>query len=129
MKKAFTVCLPRNDDSGNDGTLTSEAAEDVRGDVDDDSLWEPLDATDQLSIDQTLSKHCRQLQLQCYMHTLQLMVGDGLKEAQSTRPALGKASHISVLMHTSVNLHELFQTKFGTKIGIPAVCARWNLTV
>ena len=123
MKKAFTVCLAKNDGS-QDLTATPVDDEgtddDTQGDdnLDDDTLWEPLGYTDQTVVDQTLAAHCKQQRLGCYAHTLQLVVGDGLKEGRSARPALSKASRLSTLMHTSGLFRDQFEKKFGSKKGI-----------
>lgn len=139
MKKAFTVCLATIDETEERTSVSmaqssSDDTDDIQSqdgiDLDDDSIWELLDPADQETVDQTLAVHCKQQRLSCYAHTLQLTVGDGLKDARSARPALAKANRLSTLMHTSSSFRDSFEKKFGTAIGIPAaVCTRWNSTL
>ncbi len=69
-----------------------------------------------------------QHRLQCFAHTLQLVVGDGLKETRAVSSALAKVSRISSLLHTSTSFKEEFEKEFGQR-GVPAsVVTRWNST-
>lgn len=127
MKKAFTVCLFREDDANIDDNMSLDM--DEEGEVDDDSLWEPIEAVDQRSVDSTMARYCRHQRLQCYCHTLQLVVGDGLKDAKCLRPTLARACRLSSLLHTSSSFKDKFEDQFGTSVGIPAaVITRWNST-
>ena len=67
MHKAFTVCFP------------TEQEDDDDGDHLDPELWHDLTLEDQQTVDAALAKNQR---LQCLAHTLQLVVGDGLKETK-----------------------------------------------
>ncbi|XP_073468981.1 zinc finger BED domain-containing protein 4-like [Aquarana catesbeiana] len=70
-----------------------------------------------------------QTRLQCFAHTLQLVIGDGLKETKLVNAALAKASRLSSLLHTSTSFKEKFEEEFGQR-GIPAsVTTRWNSTL
>nr|XP_061819535.1 uncharacterized protein LOC133608356 [Nerophis lumbriciformis] len=65
--------------------------------------------------------------LQCFAHTLQLVVGDGLKETKVVSPSLSKLSKLSSLLHTSTTFKDVFDAEFGEQKGIPAaVNTRWN---
>lgn len=128
MKRAFTVCFPENDADSDDG---SEGGDDGdNDDLDDGSLWEELDEDVQQDIDSVLTRNCRKQRLQCFIHTLQLVVSDGLKETKTLRLAMGKAKKLSTLLHTSCTFKEAFENVFGRNKGIPAlVCTRWNSTL
>ncbi|XDV25941.1 hypothetical protein PO909_029765 [Leuciscus waleckii] len=52
---------------------------------------------DQQTVDAAMAKKQR---LQCFAHTLQLVVGDGLKETKVACPSLSKLSKLSSLLHT-----------------------------
>ncbi|XP_050923036.1 zinc finger BED domain-containing protein 4-like [Lates calcarifer] len=68
--------------------------------------------------------------LQCFAHTLQLVVGDSLKETKVVSPSLSKLSKLSSLLHTSTTFKDVFDAEFGEQKGIPAaVNTRWNLTL
>ncbi|CAF1621781.1 unnamed protein product [Adineta ricciae] len=64
------------------------------------------------------------LRLPCFIHTLQLVVKDGLKESNCSRSALAKVAQIAKLSHTSIPVAEKLQE---LKFSIPeAVITRWN---
>ncbi|XP_061880235.1 zinc finger BED domain-containing protein 4-like [Entelurus aequoreus] len=68
--------------------------------------------------------------LQCFAHTLELVVGDGLKETKVVSPSLSKLSKLSSLLHTSTTFKDVFDAEFGEQKGIPAaVNTRWNSTL
>lgn len=70
-----------------------------------------------------------QTRLQCFAHTLQLVIGDGLKETKLISAALAKTSRLSSLLHTSTSFKESFENEFGQR-GIPAcVTTCWNSTL
>ncbi|KAI4794639.1 hypothetical protein KUCAC02_031938 [Chaenocephalus aceratus] len=118
MRKAFTVCFP-----------TDQEDEDVdeEDDLDDPELWHDLSLEDQETVDAALAKEQR---LQCFAHTLQLVVGDGLKETKGTTSSLAKLSKLSSLLHTSTTFKDVFDAEFGEQRGIPAaVITRWNSTL
>uniref|UniRef100_A0A673ZZR7 Uncharacterized LOC115161945 n=1 Tax=Salmo trutta TaxID=8032 RepID=A0A673ZZR7_SALTR len=98
MRKAFTVCFP----------IEQEDEVHDEDHLDDPELWNDLTLEDQQTVDAAIAKKQR---LQCFAHTLQLVVGDGLKETKVMTPSLSKLSKISSL-------------------GIPvAVNTRWNSTL
>ena len=66
MRKAFTVCFPTEDDNSHDEES-----------VDDPELWHDLPPEEQQTVDSALPRKQR---LQCFAHTLQLVVGDGLNK-------------------------------------------------
>ncbi|KAJ4941207.1 hypothetical protein JOQ06_027494, partial [Pogonophryne albipinna] len=81
----------------------------------------------QETVDAALAKKQR---LQCFAHTLQLVVGDGLKETKGTTSSLAKLSKLSSLLHTSTTFKDVFDAEFGEQRGIPAaVTTRWNSTL
>ena len=61
---------------------------------DDDDIPEESEKTEEL------------LRLQCFIHSLQLVVKDGLKESACTRSAMAKVAEIAKLSHTSVPVAE-----------------------
>jgi hypothetical protein len=64
------------------------------------------------------------LRLPCFIHTLQLVVKDGLKETRCTRSAMAKVAEIAKLSHKSIPVAEKLQE---FKLTIPlAVITRWN---
>ncbi len=73
MKKAFTTCFPGHGDEDND--------------VDDPDIWDELTFEDQERTENSLSAKT-QTRLQCFAHTLQLVIGDGLKETKLVSAAL-----------------------------------------
>ncbi|CAF5136659.1 unnamed protein product [Rotaria magnacalcarata] len=62
--------------------------------------------------------------LPCFAHTLQLVVNNGLKEAETILGALEKVSAIAKLAHTSTKFAEKLDLM---KVLIPrAIITRWN---
>uniref|UniRef100_A0A4W5RNX8 HAT C-terminal dimerisation domain-containing protein n=1 Tax=Hucho hucho TaxID=62062 RepID=A0A4W5RNX8_9TELE len=115
MRKAFMVCFPIEQEEVHD-----------EDHLDHPELWNDLTLEDQQTVDAAIAKKQR---LQCFAHTLQLVVGDGLKESKVMTPSLLKFSKISSLLHTSTTFKEVFEAEFG-KRGIPAaVNTRWNSTL
>jgi hypothetical protein len=53
-----------------------DEADDV---LDDEDVWNDLQEEDQVQVDATVSTSCKR-RLSCFAHSLQLAVGDGLKE-------------------------------------------------
>uniref|UniRef100_A0AAY3ZWF3 HAT C-terminal dimerisation domain-containing protein n=1 Tax=Denticeps clupeoides TaxID=299321 RepID=A0AAY3ZWF3_9TELE len=116
MRKAFTVCFPSEQDDDDDGDH-----------LDDPELWCDLTLEDQQTVDVAMAK---KLRLQCFAHTLQLVVGDGLKETKMVSPSLSKLSKLSSLLHTSTTFKDVFDAEFGKQKSIPAaVNTRWNSTL
>lgn len=117
MRKAFTVCFPSE----------QEEDDDAGDNLDDPELWHDLTLEDQQTVDAAMAKKQR---LQCFAHTLQLVVGDGLKETKVACPSLSKLSKLSSLLHTSTTFKDIFDGEFGEHRGIPAaVSTRWNSTL
>lgn len=80
--------------------------------ADDDDILEEVEKGEEL------------LRLPCFIHTLQLVVKDGLKESACTRSAMTKVAEIAKLSHTSVPVAEKLQE---CKLSIPqAIITRWN---
>lgn len=118
MKRAFTVCFPQEEDD--------EVNDDDN--LDDAELWEDLSRDEQKTVDQMLTRGSPKRQ-QCFAHTLQLVVGDGLKDARIMNSVLAKCSKLSSLLHTSTTFKDAFEEKFKER-GIPAaVNTRWNSTL
>uniref|UniRef100_A0A8C7SEE1 HAT C-terminal dimerisation domain-containing protein n=1 Tax=Oncorhynchus mykiss TaxID=8022 RepID=A0A8C7SEE1_ONCMY len=116
MRKAFTVCFPIEQE---DEVLDEDH-------LDDPELWNDLTLEDQQTVDAPIAK---KQGFQCFAHTLQLVVGDGLKETKVMTSSLSKLSKISSLLHTSTTFKEVFEAEFGER-GIPAaVNTRWNSTL
>jgi hypothetical protein len=64
------------------------------------------------------------LRLPCFIHTLQLVVKDGLKGTRCTQSAMAKVAEIAKLSHKSIPLAEKLQE---FKLTIPiAIITRWN---
>uniref|UniRef100_A0A8C8GQ27 HAT C-terminal dimerisation domain-containing protein n=1 Tax=Oncorhynchus tshawytscha TaxID=74940 RepID=A0A8C8GQ27_ONCTS len=84
MRKAFSVCFP----------IEQEDEVHDEDHLDDPELWNDLTLEDQQTVDAAIAKKQR---LQCFAHTLQLVVGDGLKETKVMTPSLSKLSKISSL--------------------------------
>jgi len=117
MRKAFTVCFPSE----------KEEDDDAGDNLDDPELWHDLTLEDQQTVNAAMAKKQR---LQCFAHTLQLVVGDGLKETKVACPSLSKLSKLSSLLHTSTTFKDIFDGEFGEHRGIPAaVSTRWNSTL
>ncbi|KAJ8376339.1 hypothetical protein SKAU_G00069190 [Synaphobranchus kaupii] len=108
MKRAFTVCFPQEEDD--------EVNDDDN--LDDAELWEDLSRGEQETVDQVLTRGSPKRQ-QCFAHTLQLVVGDGLKDARIMNSAFAKCSKLSSLLHTSTTFKDAFEDRFGQR-GIPA---------
>ncbi|KAL3977407.1 claudin [Sarotherodon galilaeus] len=118
MRKAFTVCFP---------TEQGEEHDDDGDHLDDPELWHDLTLEDQETVGAAMAKTQR---LQCFAHTLQLVVRDGLSETKVASPSLSKLSKLSSLLHTSTTFKDVFEAEFGEQKGIPAaVITRWNSTL
>lgn len=65
--------------------------------------------------------------LSCFAHSLQLVIGDGLKEAKFISLAIAKASKLTSLLHSSTSFKNRFKATFGSGKSIPvANVTRWN---
>lgn len=126
MKKAFTVCFPS-------ATRTEWHESDDKGEEHDDlenvDLWEDVSETLQEDVD-PIQTSCQQLRLQCFAHSLQLVVRDGLKDTKIIICALAKVTKFWSLLHTTCGLKEAFEKMYGANRCIPsAVATRWNSTL
>ncbi|KAI7810944.1 hypothetical protein IRJ41_008551 [Triplophysa rosa] len=90
MKKAFKVVLAEDD---------SDDSEDEEDMADDRTF--PLGSRQRLS---------------CFAHSLQLVVGDGLKEVKCLSQAISKVSKIATLLHSSTIFKDKFETIFDSLI-------------
>uniref|UniRef100_A0A3Q1BM98 BED-type domain-containing protein n=1 Tax=Amphiprion ocellaris TaxID=80972 RepID=A0A3Q1BM98_AMPOC len=116
MRKAFTVCFPSEEGEVHDDDH-----------LDDPELWHDLSPDNQEVVDAAMARKQR---LQCFAHTLQLVVGDGLKDTKVTTSSLSKLSKLSSLLHTSTTFKEEFEAAYGERNSIPAaVNTRWNSTL
>uniref|UniRef100_A0A672S8E9 HAT C-terminal dimerisation domain-containing protein n=1 Tax=Sinocyclocheilus grahami TaxID=75366 RepID=A0A672S8E9_SINGR len=106
MKKAFKFVMAE------DHSDDSEDEEDMVG--------EPLDRNFTLGSRQRLS---------CFAHSLQLVVGDGLKEVKCLSQAMSKVSKLATLLHSGTIFKDKFEAVFGNGKSIPvATVTRWNST-
>ncbi len=106
MKKAFKFVMDHSDDSEDEEDMVGEG--------------EPLDRNFTLGSRQRLS---------CFAHSLQLVVGDGLKEVKCLSQAISKVSKLANLLHSSTIFKDKFEAVFGNGKGIPvATVTRWNST-
>ena len=73
----------------------------------DESIWEDLEGTDQETVSEALTINSKK-RLSCFAHSLQLVVGDGLKEISGTEigAAILKAHQLSKLLHRSTIFKE-----------------------
>lgn len=108
MKKAFTVTFHDQQDD-----LAIPAV-----DVDDPDLWADHD-----EVATNLGGMCR---LSCFAHSLQLVIGDGIKDTKSINCALAKASKLSSTLHTSSTFKDLFEKEFGQASIPQQSTTRWN---
>lgn len=69
--------------------------QDVENSSDEDELWK--DSCDDSSVDLITTER-----LSCFAHSLQLVVKDGMKELKPINAAMGKASRITTLLHSSI---------------------------
>lgn len=121
MKRAFTVCFPSDND------VEGEAYDDDL--LDDISIWQDINQAELSAVDNIIDRSGKKARLQCFCHTLQLVVGDAMKETKPIRSVLAKCSKISSQLHTVCGLKEAFEEAFGGRTSIPAdVCTRWNST-
>lgn len=106
MRKAFSLCFPTEQEDYDDGDH-----------LNDPELWHDLTLEDQLTVVAAMAKkQC----LQCFAHTLQLVVGDVLKETKVASPFLSEWSKLSSLLHTSTTFRDVFDAEFGEQKSFPA---------
>ncbi|KAL7879730.1 hypothetical protein SRHO_G00019840 [Serrasalmus rhombeus] len=119
MKKAFTVCFP--------STVTD--SEDGDNDLENGNLWEETSEEFQDDVE-SIQRSCRQQRLQCFAHSLQLVVRDGLKETKCINNAMAKLTKFCSLLHSTCSMKEAFEAQYGANHSIPsAVSTRWNSTL
>ncbi|XP_028430785.1 uncharacterized protein lrrc38b isoform X2 [Perca flavescens] len=78
MKKAFMVCF-----------LSATSSED--DDLENGDLWEDANEDNQNDVE-SIHSSCWQKRLQCFAHSLQLVVRDGLKDIQVLNSAMAKVT-------------------------------------
>ncbi|XP_038054668.1 zinc finger BED domain-containing protein 6-like [Patiria miniata] len=126
MKKAFKASFPQNLDESDDLTDPVDVEEFEQIDLDDESLWEEMDEVEADIINVALESNSTQ-RLACFAHTLQLVVGKGLKETRGMSNAIAKACKMASTLHRSTIFKERFETKIGLNRSIPkANATRWN---
>ena len=103
MRKAFSTCFPQH------GGEEDEEEEGVEG----DDMWTDLPVEDQERVDLFLQTKAQTRQ-QCFAHTLQLVVGDGLKDTKIANAALAKACKLSSLLHSSTSFKDIFERVWAT---------------
>lgn len=132
MRKAFSVCFPaamEQNFSSNGDELAATVYNDADC-LDDPDLWNDLDLGSQSLFDDAVDQGGKKKRLQCFTHSLQLTVGDGLRHTAAINLALSKCSKICTQLHSSCLVKEKFEDAFGKKLSIPAdVATRWNSTL
>ena len=97
MKAAFKVRFPTPD--------VTEEAEDEGENIEDEAVWHDLEEEDEEQVFTVLENSSKQ-RLSCFAHSLQLVIGDGLKETRGLATAIAKASRLSTLLHRSTVFKE-----------------------
>lgn len=98
--------------------------------LDDDSLWEDIDETDKVEVQQTVDRQCSS-RLSCFAHSLQLVVKDGLEKLTSApiRLITAKCCKLCNLVHQSALFREAFEINFGSGRSLPKPNdTRWSST-
>jgi len=114
MKKALDIMFYDLADTDNSQTVGGDC-------IDDPTLWEDIDG-----LQESLAAVGGR-QLPCFVHSLQLVVRDGLASLSFARAALGKVSKLANLVHQSPLFRSSFEEQFGTTSSIPETNAtRWN---
>ena len=113
MRKAFQVQFPTTvqedegeDSEGNDNHDTDEDDGSEDGENDGGNIWEDLDGADAEVVNDTIINSKQRLS--CFAHSLQLAIGDGLKETSNSGigGVILKARKLSKLLHKSIILKE-----------------------
>jgi len=91
--------------------------------LDDEELWQNLDNNQETLLDMAGSRQ----HLSCFAHSLQLVIGDGLKEAKCISLAIAK--HLSSLLHSSTTFKNRFKATFGSgrSITVENVTLEFNI--
>jgi len=122
MRKAFTVNFTYSDSDSVDA--------DSSADVEHAEVWENMDEVAEQEILQTVTTHAHNERLSCFDHTLQLVVGDGVKDTKCVSSSLAKCCKLSTLSHSSSCFRDSFESVFGPNVSISAaVSTRWNSTL
>jgi len=104
-------------------------SEDGEDDLENSNLWEDISENFQDDVE-SIQSSCHQQRLQCFAHSLQLVVRDGLKETKTLNSALAKVTKFGSLLHSTWGLKEAFEGQNGANRSITsAVSTRWNLTL
>ena len=115
MKRAFSVCF-------------QELTDQEQSVIDDESIWHDVEKEQTDGMNSPVSQSVKE-RLQCFTHTLQLTVGDGLKKTKGVSQALTKCNKLCTQLHSSTAMKEEFEEKFGKKTSIPAAnVTRWSST-
>ena len=93
MTAAFNTKFPALEDN----SFCAESIEDLDS---EDEEWISLDEHEEWEINIVIENLVK-TRISCFAHTLQLVVGDGLKETKCASRAVAKASRISTLLHRS----------------------------
>ena len=125
MRSAFSTTFPEERSEQLD---PESVFQDENPNLDDFlNLNSEIEADFQESLDGYAAAKTRRL---CFVHSLQLVVRDGLTEAMVLSKAVAEASRLSSLLHKSTAFKERFEATFGSKRSIPSVVeTRWNSTL
>ena len=127
MRRAFSVCFPTDEANLVVGQEENAATNSMN--LDYPELWEDVLPDELNSFYDTVDNNRKKTRLQCFSHTLQLAIKDGMKESKAVSPALSKCSKLCSTLHTSCSFKEQFESVFGSKVSIPSDnCTRWNST-
>lgn len=102
MKKAFMVCFPSATSSEDDDLENGDMWEDVNWDHQDDV--------------ESIQSSCQQKQLQCFAHSLLLVVRDGLKDIKVLNSAMAKVTKFCTLLHSTCGLKEAFEASVASPL-------------
>ena len=130
MKKVFAKQFPAvsegqdEEDEGEDESDINEDTVEGAGEIEGEGdmmneLWQDLEEEMGIVTD-TLDKNSHYQRLSCYAHTLQLVVGDRIRNIRCVQKAMTKISRMTTLPHTSGNFKDAFESNFGTERSIPA---------
>ena len=118
MKKAFDILAKISETDG-----TSENKE--INVLDNDSLWNDLEEEDEAEIFAWIERK-KLMRQSCFMHSLQLVIRDGLAKIVSS-PVLAKCAELASLVHHNALFKNSFEIAFGMGRSIITVNAtRWN---
>ena len=108
MRKAFKVQFPEacnKQTEDEDEIMDGELGDDE--DTDDEAIWAGLAESDQEALEDVLAMNSK-TRLSCFAHSLQLVIGDGLKKLQGSGvgDVLTKAHRLSATLHRSTIFKE-----------------------